>query len=106
MSSRIGTGCSTLLLALLVAACGSRSIPTAPTTPGPPSANNTSPPLTVAAVPINLPPYDRDDWRHWTDADGDCQDTRAEVLIEETLATILFRDPRRCVVDSGRWVDP
>ena len=29
--------------------------------------------VAVAAVPHGLPSYDRGDWRHWTDEDGDCR---------------------------------
>lgn len=87
-----------LASALLSAACGSKS-PAAPTVSTPPA-------LRIAPVPANLPAYDRDTWQHWTDDDRDCQDTRAEVLIEESQIAVLFRGPEPCVVDTGLWPDP
>lgn len=46
--------------------------------------------------------YDRDDWGSWTDADGDCTNTRHEVLILESLVEVEM-DPSGCKVVSGRW---
>lgn len=50
--------------------------------------------------------YDRDDWRHWVDTDRDCQDTRAEVLITESLSPLLFATGERCRVTAGEWRGP
>jgi hypothetical protein len=47
--------------------------------------------------------YDRDRFKHWTDNNGDCQNTRAEVLLNETRATVTFTTSRRCTVATGRW---
>ena len=49
--------------------------------------------------------YDRGDWKHWTDADGDCQKTRQEVLIAESTIPVTL-SPNGCRVESGRWVGP
>jgi hypothetical protein len=47
--------------------------------------------------------YDRTLFRHWTDANGDCQNARAEVLISEAETSVTFTSSSGCTVASGRW---
>lgn len=49
--------------------------------------------------------YDRGLYEHWTDADGDCLDTRQEVLIAESQSPPKL-DSTGCRVLEGRWFDP
>ena len=62
--------------------------------------------VTVSAIPPSLPKYDRDDWKHWTDADADCQDARNEALIAESRTAVTFRTDRKCKVATGEWLTP
>ncbi|MGI0119860.1 HNH endonuclease [Zooshikella sp. RANM57] len=48
--------------------------------------------------------YDRKNWKHWTDEDHDCQDTREEVLIRD--AEQIGLSPRGCKVTYGVWQCP
>lgn len=49
--------------------------------------------------------YDRKLYKHWVDEDRDCQNTRQEVLIEESVEPVVL-DERGCKVISGLWEDP
>lgn len=54
---------------------------------------------------VNNPPYKRSLYKHWIDADKDAEDTRQEVLIEESLLPVTVQENsrgRRKVV-SGLW---
>lgn len=61
--------------------------------------------LLFALLAQPIPDYDRSEWRHWIDDDRDCQNTRAEVLIERSWREVVFRTSRECVVNSGLWLD-
>ena len=60
--------------------------------------------VTVGSAPWNMPSYNRSTWQHWTDDDGDCQDTRQEVLIAESVEPITYSDANDCRVGTGSWV--
>lgn len=47
--------------------------------------------------------YVRSRFAYPSDADHDCQDTRAEVLLQESSARAAFTSSKHCVVRSGRW---
>ncbi len=60
--------------------------------------------VTIAHAPVNLPKYDRAQWKHWTDDDRDCQDARQEALVAESLITPTFQTDRECRVEAGQWL--
>jgi len=62
-------------------------------------------PVSTCPTP-ELPEYNRTDWGRWADADGDCQDTRQEILIRDSEIPVAFTDEKECRVEAGRWKDP
>ena len=60
--------------------------------------------LTIAPEDFSVA-YNRADWGYPADLDGDCQDTRAEVLIRDSLASATFNQAG-CTVIDGDWLDP
>jgi hypothetical protein len=51
--------------------------------------------------------YERKLFQHWVDADGDCQNTRVEILIQESKEPVTFRKSKKgaCSVTKGKWQD-
>jgi hypothetical protein len=73
----------------------SGSTPVTPTTPTSPTT-----PTTPSAI------YNRDDYlKGWADVDGDCQDSRQEVLIQESIVPVVLSTDG-CQVTMGLWHDP
>ena len=58
----------------------------------------------VAERDARIPDYDRDHFAGWLDADGDCVNTRHEILQAE--AADFSMNAAGCAVDSGEWFDP
>ena len=63
-------------------------------------------PLAIAPAGGDIPDYDRREWRHWRDADRDCQDARQETLIAESTVPVTFKTDRQCRVAAGKWTGP
>jgi len=60
--------------------------------------------VSSALIKIKETKYKREDWKHWIDEDGDCEDTRTEILKDRSLAAVKM-DSKRCTVLSGKWDD-
>ncbi len=61
------------------------------------------PQLIISEVSTSIPEYNRDDWNHWIDENGDCQNTRHEVLIEESFESVTYTNDTNCSVSTGKW---
>ena len=48
--------------------------------------------------------YNRSDWNHWIDSDGDCQNLRQELLISQSRAQVTYTNSRQCTVSTGLWI--
>ena len=77
------------------------SAPTATATPS--GSDGVTLTVSVAPAPRDIPEYNRRDWRHWTDADRDCQDARQEVLIAESQSAVAYEAGDECRVEGGDW---
>lgn len=49
--------------------------------------------------------YRREDWKHWSDFDSDCMNTRHEILLEQAVGPVKL-SPDGCYVSKGVWNDP
>lgn len=58
----------------------------------------------IGVASENNASYDRAKFQDWIDANGDCQNTRAEVLISESRVAVSYTSSSRCYVRSGKWV--
>lgn len=48
--------------------------------------------------------YLRTDWHHWSDRDGNCIDTRGEILKARSLSPVTM-NAKGCKVKRGKWKD-
>jgi len=60
--------------------------------------------IVLSSCAVQQAAYNRADWQHWIDADGDCQDTRQEVLIAESIVIPTLQEGG-CRVLEGEWLD-
>ena len=49
--------------------------------------------------------YDRDKFDHWSDDDGNCINTRHELLMKQSTSTVDVGS-NKCTAVRGRWLDP
>ena len=57
----------------------------------------------LVASNISAEPYKRSLYPHWSDLDSDCQSSRMEALITESLNPVTFKTDNQCKVLNGWW---
>ena len=71
------------------------------------SATKTTAKALLAKIPVapeaGASSYVRSKFPYPIDADKDCQNTRAEVLISESLAPVSYTTSKHCYVSTGKW---
>lgn len=98
------------LIVAVMSFCGTDSTTTDP--PTTPASTPTAAPragamtVTVQDSPGTIPAYKKSVWGRWKDLDGDCQDTRQEVLIRDSRTSAGLDEATGCKVVSGEWVGP
>lgn len=80
------------------------------------SKHNTSQPSKSDKTPEKLvitgshnttPNYSRGQFGSgWADTDKDCQDSRMETLISQSVGQLQYKSGKRCRVQSGKWISP
>ena len=78
----------------------------APAAPSPAASTTTGRAMlgTLSVKAESTRDYDRDKFKHWVDRNGDCQDTRSEVLQDESSEPVAHWGSTCSAVKSGRWV--
>jgi len=62
-------------------------------------------PLEAPSAPSAGLGYKRADWPHWQDTDGDCMNTRHEMLAAQATGPLTL-SADGCSVARGQWLDP
>jgi len=61
----------------------------------------------VLLLDESIPNYHREAFGYsWPDDDGDCQNTRHETLISQSLEQVKFKSLEQCQVSEGAWLSP
>lgn len=78
-----------------------------PKSQGKPSVNKQAIPDEIPQQLEDKSEYSRSKFGNgWADEDGDCQNSRMEALISQSLVEVRFRSNRMCKVESGKWISP